>query len=458
MFSPLQAVQDYIRFPSVSTDSQYLSGMAGARDFVAGLLKDMGCTVEIIPTSLHPCVFAYRDGPSHWPHVVIYGHYDVQPPDPLDLWKSPAFEPQIRDGRLYGRGSADNKGPQMAHIAAVARLLEKYPNLPLRITFLIEGEEEIGSPSLQEVLAKVTPRLKTADFILLSDSLSPSPEQIAITVGLRGIVCLNATLTGPKGDLHSGIHGGALLNPIQALTELCASLHDKDGRVNIPGFYDGVIPAQDWERAEVAKLLGSDEEYRKWLDIPAFHTFDGYGAREAVRFLPTLEFNGIGGGYQGEGTKTVIPSKAHVKISCRLVPDMQPSRIQKLVEQTLRERCSSKVKLEIEEGHCGNAYRVVPPDRDDTPKDQNQHLANAFRAADRAINQLWRRPPLYLREGGSVPIIADLKTATGLDSLMIGLFTPECNLHAPNESLHIGLFEKAIDMSAHIMASVAGVE
>ncbi len=456
MFDPIQAISDFVRAPSVSTDPAFAAGMAGARDVLCKLFRDMGLTVEVCPTPLHPVVLARREGPAHWPHVVIYGHYDVQPADPLPLWTTPAFEPVIRDGRLYGRGTADNKGPQMAHIYAVAKLLEKNPGLPLRLTFLIEGEEEIGSPSLEAFLAANKERLK-GDFVLLSDTMSPSADQLTITTGLRGILCLEAELTGPRTDLHSGIHGGALLNPIQALAELCASLHDADGRVNIPGYYDGVQPVLAWERAELAKLPTTREQYRKFLDISDFHTWGGMTPFEATRFQPTLEFNGIGGGYQGEGSKTVIPSKAFVKISCRLVPSMDPARIEALVVKTLKERCSPKVKIEVKCGHSGNAYRVVPPDRPDTPADQSPVLAAAFRAAEAEAVKVSGNPPIYLREGGSVPIIDTIRRTLGMDSVMLGLFTPECNLHAPDESLHLGLFAKGAAVSEAVLAAVAGM-
>ncbi|MDX2110283.1 MAG: M20/M25/M40 family metallo-hydrolase [Verrucomicrobiota bacterium] len=456
MFDPIEAVKEYIRFPSISTDPAYKAGMEGARNHIAGILQRMGCEVEIVPAGLHPLVFAQRKGDPSWPHVIIYGHYDVQPADPIEKWDTPPFEPVVKDGKLFARGAADNKGPQMVHVAAAARLLEKHPNIPLRLSFLIEGEEEIGSPSFPDILKRLRDRLN-GDFILLSDNMSPNAEQIAITCGFRGIVCINAEVTGPKSDLHSGIHGGALLNPIQALVDLCASLHTPDGRVNIPGFYDAVIPPVDWERAEVAKLPGTTEDYRQFLDIPAFHTIDGLTPQEATRFMPTLEFNGIGSGYQGTGTKTVIPSKAILKISCRLVANQDTTIIEELVIKTLEERCSKKVSLNIQREHCGSPYRVVPPGRSDTPTDQNKHLVAAFQAADKAITEVYGKPPLYTREGGSVPIISDLKKVTGMDSLMIGMFTPDSNLHAPNENLDLAMFLKGIDMSERILAGVAGV-
>lgn len=454
MFDPVEKLKEYIRFPSVSADSAYKEGMRGAREFVAGLLKSIGFSVEIVPTKLHPIILAHRGGDPKWPHVMIYGHYDVQPADPLNLWETPPFEPQIRGNRIYGRGSADNKGPLMVHITAVGRLLERNPNLPLRITFMIEGEEEMGSPSFLPFIEEHRAKLK-ADFVYLSDTGSPREDQIVITCGLRGLMLFDVIATTAKSDVHSGLHGGVMRNPIQALAELCASLHTPDGRVNIPGFYDDVLDVEPWERAELAKLGQSEAQYREFLGIPAFYTAKGFSPFEATRFQPTLEFNGIGGGYQGEGTKTVIPSKAFVKISCRLVPNQKPDKIRELVYKTVRERMPKDVTFEIVDQHDGTPYVVVPPDRSNTPKDQSPVLANAFRAADKAIGNVFGKPPLYLREGGSVPIIADIKRVLGLDSVLFGLFLPEDNLHAPNESFNLYVMEKGIRASEQILESVA---
>ncbi len=455
MFDPIEKLKEFIRHPSVSADSSFHTGMVGAQEFVSGLLGSLGFKVEVVKTALHPIILAERSGPSEWPHVIIYGHYDVQPADPLNLWESPAFEPTIRGGRLYGRGAADNKGPLMTHIAAVARLLERRPDLPLRITFMIEGEEEMGSPSFPDFLAAQRERLSRADLVFLSDTGIPDENQIVITCGLRGLVLCDVEVTGPKVDLHSGLHGGVLRNPIQAIAELCASLHTPDGRVNIPGFYDDVLEVEPWEREELVKLGGDAGKYRDFLGIRDFHTPPGYSPFEAVRFLPTLEFNGIGGGYQGEGSKTVIPSRAMVKISCRLVANQNPAAIRELLYRTIRERMPSDVSFRIIDQHAGTPYVVVPPGRSNTPPDQSPVLARAFRAADRAVSEVFGRPPLYLREGGSVPIIADIKRVLGLDSVMMGLFLPEDNLHAPNESFHLGVMEKGMRASEQILDQLA---
>jgi acetylornithine deacetylase/succinyl-diaminopimelate desuccinylase-like protein len=456
MFDPLEKLKEYIRCQSVSTDSSFGEGMARCRDFVSGLLESIGLEVEVVETPLHPVILAKRDGHPSWPHVVIYGHYDVQPPDPVDQWTTPPFEPTERDGRLYGRGAADNKGPFMVHVAAVGSLLEEYPDLPLRITFLVEGEEEIGSPSLQGFLSACRDRL-VGDFVLLSDTASPSEDQIVITSGLRGIITLEAELTGASSDLHSGMHGGAFLNPIQALARLCASLHNEDGRVNIDGFYDNIVEVAPWEREELSLLGTSEEDYREFIGVQKFKTLDNVSPFEGIRFCPTLEFNGIGGGYQGEGSKTVIPSSAFVKISCRLVANQEPERIEKLIIAALQDRCPDEVTLTVTPGHKGNPYLVVPPGRPNTPSDQSPVLARAFESTIESVTRVFGRPPLFLREGGSVPIIADIHRALGMDSVMLGLCLPEDRLHAPNESLHLGVMEKAIHVSRDILKSAAGL-
>jgi acetylornithine deacetylase/succinyl-diaminopimelate desuccinylase-like protein len=388
--------------------------------------------------------------------VIIYGHYDVQPADPLNLWQTAPFEPTERNGRLYGRGAADNKGPLMVHISAVARLLAQNPRIPLRITFMIEGEEEMGSPSFPAFLKQYQGELRQADLVYLSDTGIVSEQQVTVTCGLRGLMLCDVEVTGAKSDLHSGLHGGVIRNPIQAVAELCASLHTPDGRVNIDGFYDDVLDVEPWERAELAKLGQSEQQYREFLGVPAFHVPPGYTPFEAVRFLPTLEFNGIGGGYQGEGTKTVIPSKAFVKLSCRLVANQTPEKIRELVYRAIRERMPKDVSFRIIDEHQGTPYIVVPPDRSNTPANQPPLLAKAFRAVDAAVTEVFGRKPLYLREGGSVPIIGDIKRVLGLDSVMLGLFLPEDNLHAPNESFNLSVMRKGIAASEKILATLAG--
>ena len=456
MRDPIQLLKDYVHFPSISADSSCETGMKGAREFAAKILSELGFVIEMVPTPKHAILLAKRKGNSKYPHVLFYGHYDVQPADPLDLWTSPPFEAQVRGERLYGRGAADNKGPQVVQFMALAKLLEKYPDLPLPLTFLIEGEEEIGSPSFSGFLKSYRNQLQQADFVLLSDTGCPSPEQLVITVGLRGMIALEVTVLGPRRDLHSGF-GGSLMNPIQALTEICGSLHDSSGFVNLPGFYDAVVEPVEWEREELKKYPVSEEAYQEFLGVPSFHCPPGQRPLESSRFWPTLEFNGIGGGYQGEGSKTIIPSKGFVKISCRLVPNQNPKEIMKLLQETITKRCPPGVTLQLYPVEGGCPYCVIPPGHPNTPSDQSPVLAKAFQAAEGAIEHAFGRKPLYLREGGSIPIIGQIKQEVGLDSIMIGLSTPEDNLHAPDESFHLGILSHGTEVYLHTLESLSKI-
>lgn len=457
MLDPIKTLEEYIRCPSVSTDPAYADGMKRARTYATGLLLQLGFKVDVVETRLHPILLAERFGSADWPHVVIYGHYDVQPADPFDLWTSAPFEPEERNGRLYGRGAADNKGPTVVHMTALSRVLERYPDLPLNITYVIEGEEEIGSPSMPKFFDDHAERLAKADFMLVSDTGIPNTEQIVITTALRGLVDLEIKVRGPNSDLHSGVHGGAVYNPLQALMEICAGLHNADGRVNVPGFYDDVAPIMDWERAELERYPETIESYRDMLDVPAFYAANGLSPLEAVRFGPTLEFNGIGGGYQGQGSKTVIPSEAFAKITCRLVANQDPQKIQGQVVAAIEELCPAGVRLTVRRGPVAGACLAVPPDRPNTPVNQPEALARAFKSADRAIAQNFSKAPIYLREGGSIPVIADFSKRAGLDALMIGLFTPRDNLHAPDESFDLELMNHAIATFEQIFCDIAGV-
>lgn len=450
-----QTLTDYVRCQSVSTDPAYAEGMTQSREFAEGILKQLGFTVETVKTPLHPIILAERDAPEGSPHVIVYGHYDVQPADPFNLWTTPAFEATVRGERLYGRGTADNKGPQVVQWAGLSRLLERRPDLPLKITYLIEGEEEMGSPSFPGFIQQYGNKLREADLIILSDTGIPNTEQMVLTTGLRGLTGLEVTVTGPSSDLHSGVHGGAIRNPISALAELITSLHTPEGKVAVPGFYDAVIDPADWEREELAKLPLDEAGYKKFLGVSDFRPEPGYSPFEAIRFRPTIEFNGIGGGYQGEGSKTVIPSKAFAKITCRLVPNQEPMQIRDQVAEYLRKQAPVGVTVDVLVREAGVAYGVIPPDRPNTPAEQPEALARTFRSAHRAIEDIFGKPPLYLREGGSVPIIGELKEHTGLDSVMLGLFTPECRLHAPDESFHLGLAERASQVYERIFEDLA---
>ncbi len=439
---PTKALTEYVSHPSVSADPDFSSGIEGARDFACERLEELGFSVELVQTPINPVILATR-GEESWPHLVIYGHYDVQPPDPLDLWTTKPFEATVREGRLFGRGAADNKGPQIVHMAALHRVLTENPDLPLRITYLIEGEEEIGSPSFRGVLEERKSSLE-GDLLLVSDTGSPGPDQLVVTTGLRGLAAMEVKVFGPRQDLHSGVHGGALLNPLQAIMKICASLHDEHGNVAVPGFYDDVIAPEKWEREELTRLPLTEAQYAEFLGVPEFHSATGYSPLEAIRFCPTLEFNGVGGGYQGEGSKTVIPAEAFAKITCRLVPDQNSEDIAEKVKGAILDACPSAVRCEVEVKGGGDPYVVVPPGKPGASGKETDLMKKAFSVAESCIEDGFGTKPIYLREGGSIPIIRDLKEVAGLESLMIGLFTNEDNLHAPNESFHLGIMKKAI--------------
>lgn len=454
MFDVVKAISEFVSHPSVSADPQAIEGMHGAVNFLSGLLRDhCGCEVEVVKTPRHPVVIGRRKGNPEWPHVVIYGHYDVQPADPIAEWRSHPFETTVKDGVIYGRGVADDKGPLMVHIAALARLLERRPDLPLNITFLVEGEEEIGSPNLATVMEAYKESL-SGDFVLMSDTGAASVDEEIITTGLRGLTCIEVRLHGPSHDLHSGLYGGPVLNPIRALAKLCASLHDEDGRVNIPGFYDGIELPAEWERKELHRMNDDEASYRAKIGVSALCPPKGVDPFESLCFLPTLEFNGITGGYQGPGSKTIIPSKASVKISCRIVPGQTSGGIASLVEKTLRLRCPDGVRIEVEREHGGDPYMVLPPHMDG--RNENTPKSRAFDECDKAIKDVFGSAPHYLRDGASVPILADIRRILGMDALMLGVALPESRLHSPNENLDLRIVDRASKVSERILEAVAG--
>lgn len=449
-------VKKYIQFPGISADPAAKQGIADTCNFLADLLNQAGASAEIVPTAGNPVVMGrYNAARTDLPHVVIYGHYDVQPVDPLELWETPPFEACIRDGKIFGRGTADNRGPHAVAVVAFAKLLARRPNLPLRVTFVFEGEEEIGSGSFPQFLREHKEELSSGDFVLLSDTESPAADKIAITIGLRGIVGLELNLEGPNSDLHSGIHGGAVYNPLQALAEICASLHNADGSVNVPGFYDGMLAPADWEREELKRLPQTDENYKKFLGVDALHALPGYNGIEATRFAPTLEFNGMGGGYAGNGSKTIIPAKAFAKITCRLVPGMNPSDVFEKVAATIRERVPAGIRASITRMQDCPPYYVCPPNRPNTPSDMNPALAKAFEAAHEIISEQFGNAPIYTRDGGSIGIIEAFRQICGMNALMIGLFLPDSLIHAPNENVDISLLEKGVKTYEAIFEKIA---
>ena len=430
----------YVRFPSVSAQAPHRPDMQACADWLVEHCRGIGLEAEVRPTGGHPVVVAksprHASNGAFRKHFVVYGHYDVQPPEPFELWKSPPFEPHIQGRSLFARGATDNKGQNLAHLKAIEAYLKTGTQLPCDVTFVIEGEEEVGSPSLGAFLKENRQEL-ACEAIVISDTGIPSPQHPALTYGLRGIAAFEIVLHGPSRDLHSGLFGGTVDNPAMALSQMLAKLRDKDGRVAIPGFYEDVQPLSAYERQEFQRLPFNEREYRKLLGVPKLFGERNYTPIEQRCARPTLEINGLTSGYQGEGSKTIVPSWARVKITARLVPDQTPARITKLVTRYLRKICPPTVRMEIAPGHGAPPYLVSP-------------RSPGAQAALRALRTAFGREPVLLREGGSIPIVHEFKKILHADSLMMGLALPDDNAHSPNEKFDLDCFAKGQLMSAYL--------
>ncbi len=429
---------EYVRFPSVSAQPQHRADMKACGDWVVKHCQQIGLEAQLCPTSGHPIVLAKtpRHGKNGRPHFLVYGHYDVQPPEPFELWKTPPFEPRIEGRSLFGRGACDNKGQNLAHLKAIEAYFKTGTELPCDLTFVIEGEEEVGSASLATFLKERQSELK-CDAVVISDTGMPAKNCPALTYALRGIAAFEIVLHGPARDLHSGIFGGTVDNPAMALSQLLAQLRDPDGRVAIPGFYDDVKPLSDYERQQFARLPFTDEQYRQMLGVPKLFGEKGYTPFEQRSARPTLEINGLTSGYQGEGSKTIVPAWARVKITTRLVPDQSPGKIIQLVTEHLKKICPSTVRMEIQSGHGAEPYLVSP-------------TGQQAKAALRALKAAFGSEPIVMREGGSIPIVNDFKRILGVDTLLLGLALPDDNAHSPNEKFDLDCFAKGQLMAAHL--------
>ncbi len=417
--------------------------MAECATWLAGKLRAIGLSAEVRPTAGHPIVLARNEHRPGRRTVMIYGHYDVQPVDPLELWDSPPFEPQIKDGIVFARGSTDNKGQIFAHILGLEETLREKGELPLNLIVLVEGEEEIGSAHLEEFLQAHREELR-CDVIAISDTGMIAPGVPTFTYGLRGIGALEIKVTGPATDLHSGIYGGAVANPAAAVARLVASLHDADGRVAVPGFYDDVTPLESWEREAWAKLPFSDADILKVTGSPALFGEAGYSSLERTWARPTAEVNGIGGGFQGVGTKTVLPREAFAKLTFRLVPHQRPDDVMEKVKAHLRAQCPPGVKLEITGGHAGEPYVTNPKSADGV-------------AAQRALRRSFPdREIALIREGGSIPIVNTFKRVLCVETLLLGLALPDCRAHAPNENFPLENFFAGIRLNRALLEELAG--
>jgi acetylornithine deacetylase/succinyl-diaminopimelate desuccinylase-like protein len=436
---------DYLRFASVSAQPQHKKDLRACAGWLVNHCRQIGLEAKLCPTAGHPIVVAktIREQNSRKPHFMVYGHYDVQPPEPLDLWHTPPFEPRIEGRSIYARGSTDNKGQNFAHLKAVEAYLKTGTPLPCDLTFVIEGEEEVGSESLSTFL-KTNRRELDCEAVVISDTGMPSPKHPALGYSLRGIIAFEITLHGPARDLHSGGFGGAVDNPAMALSQLLARLRDKNGRIAIPGFYDDVSPLSAYERKEYARLPMKDDQLQKLTGVKKLFGERGFTSSEQRSARPTIEINGLTSGYQGEGTKTIIPSWARAKITCRLVPDQRPAHVRKIVCDHLKKICPPTVRLEIEAGHGAEAY-LVPP------------TSAQAQAALRALEKAFGCKPILMREGGSIPIVNEFKKILGADSLLLGLGLPDDNAHSPNEKFNLDCFAKGQAMSAHLWQELSRV-
>ena len=442
----IRQLSDYLRFPSVSAQSHHRADLEKAAGWLVEHCQAIGLNARLSPTEGNPVVLAQTPRRASASsrgrrHFLVYGHYDVQPAEPFDLWKSPPFEPRIEGRSLFARGACDNKGQHFAHLKAVEAYLKTNTELPCDLTFVIEGEEEVGSGNLAAFLKKNRADL-CCDAIVISDTGIPDLKHPALTYALRGIAAFEVKVHGPSRDLHSGIYGGSVDNPAMALCQVLARLRDKNGRIAIPGFYDDVVPLSANERKQLARIPHNDAAYRKSLGVPKLFGERGYTALEQRTARPTLEINGLTSGYQGEGSKTIIPAWASVKLTFRLVPNQTPQRIHKLVDEHLKKLCPPTVRLTLEGGHGGEPYLVSP-------------TGPLAQAALRALKSAFECQPILLREGGSIPILTDFRKILAADALLLGLALPDDNVHSPNEKFSLDAFNKGMRMGAMLWRELA---
>ncbi len=411
---------EFLRIPSVSARSEHKPDVQRAADWLHAKLERAGFASQVLPTAGHPVVLGeWRKAPPGAPTVLVYGHYDVQPPEPLELWTTPAFEPAIRDGNIYARGSVDDKGQLWLHVAALEAHIAVRGTLPVNIIVLAEGEEEVGSEHLAPFIEEHRKRL-ACDAVVISDSTMFAPGIPSILSSLRGLAYLQLDVTGPNSDLHSGMYGGAVVNPAMALARILATFHDADGRIAIPGFYDAVRPFPEAVRAAMRELPFDETDFKKQLAVEALGGEPGYTTLEKLWTRPTCEVNGLLSGYTGEGAKTVLPGVAMAKVSCRLVPDQDPARIQELIEAHVRSIAPEGVTVRVTMLHGGLPWRA----------DLDGPL---FDAAKRALAAAFGREPVITGEGGSIPVVSDFERILGAPVLLIGFGLPGENAHAPNE-------------------------
>lgn len=437
-------LDDFLRIPSISAKSEHAEDMQRAADWLVDRMLEAGLTkASTMPTGGHPVVVGEWRGAGDAPTVLVYGHYDVQPPEPLEEWTSPPFEPTERDGKLFARGSVDDKGQVYLHLKAVESYLAVHGTLPVNVVFLVEGEEEIGSPNLEAFLVE-NRDLLACDAAMISDTTMFAPGLPSITTGLRGLAYMEVTVRGPATDLHSGSYGGAVVNPANALAQIIAGLKDEQGRVTIPGFYDDVRPLSESEQQSLERLPFEEENLRKEVGAVALDGEAGFSSLERIWARPTLDVNGLLSGYTGEGAKTVLPARAMAKISMRLVPNQDYRAVESAFADHVRAIAPRGVQVEVEALHGGQPWAAAP----DAP---------IFSAAERALARAFGREPVYIREGGSIPIVQAFQTTFNAPVVLIGFGLPGENAHAPDEWLSLENFHTGTYAIALLYGELAAV-
>jgi acetylornithine deacetylase/succinyl-diaminopimelate desuccinylase-like protein len=437
----LEDLKTFVRIPSISTDPESKPAMQRAAEWVAQELRALGMDhVNIYPTKGHPVVYGdLLKAGADKPTVLLYGHYDVQPVEPLELWQSPPFEPEQRGDNLFGRGASDMKGQVIASMKAVEALVHN-GGLPLNLKYILEGEEEIGSTNLEGFIASHK-ELLASDFALNPDAGMIARDMPTITYGLRGMAYFELRVYGPDHDLHSGLFGGTVHNPAQVLCELIAGMHDEQGRITLPGYYDSVVPISAEERAEFAHLPMNAAYYLEQTGAPALFGEAGYSPVERVGGRPTLEVNGLLSGFTGEGSKTVLPAMAMAKISMRLVPNQRPEEVSQQLLEYLEAHAPATIRYEVKEVNSG------------LPSVTNRNLP-AISALSEAMEKVFGKRPVFRREGGSIPVTAQISEILGIDSVLTGFGLPDDNLHAPNEKIHLPTFYRGIDTLIHFFCNL----
>jgi acetylornithine deacetylase/succinyl-diaminopimelate desuccinylase-like protein len=435
----LEELKDYIRIPSISTDPDYKGEVLRAAEFLVGKMREAGLTAERIDTAGHPLVYGEWLGAPGQPTVLFYGHYDVQPVDPIELWRNPPFEPTVEGDKLVARGATDDKGQSYTHLKAVGAMLAERGSLPVNVKFLVEGEEEAGGQAIDEYVRKDGGRRLSADCVVISDTSLYAPGQPSLIYGLKGLCYMEIKVTGPNRDLHSGTFGGAVWNPLNALCHIVDRLRDPEtGRILIPGFYDDVRPLEAWERDEFGKLPFDESAYRHDLGVPELFGEQGYTTRERTWGRPTCDVNGIFGGYMGKGAKTVLPSWGGAKISMRLVPDQDPKKIAELFTDYVHSVAPKGVTVEVTSLHGADPVVV-------------EAKGPIVDAAMDAMQEIWGARPVRIREGGSIPIVSTFASVLNCPVLLLGFGLNDDGLHSPNEKFNISHFYNGVRSVARLL-------